>query len=132
MRALLAELPRAVIAHIARALKGGKECSQERMLDGSRLGFLHQAVLCRIGGLVRAVNKNVVPGLVLFRLGVVGLVPGLTATEGDVEGNDQAPVAVAAVTDEISRGELCFSFAVLTAGSIEHDHGFYSALPKTL
>ncbi len=94
------------------------------MLDRLWVRVHSQVRLRRIRGLWSFVYEHVIPRLVTVGLGLVGLVPCLVGPARQIEGHNDAPVAVPTVQNELADLELggLAIGSTLQVGLVRHDH----------
>ena len=69
------------------------------------VGVRFKTGLGGVGGLVRAVDEHVVPRLVSFWLGLIGLIPGFVGLAGLINRDNDAFVTIPFVSYDLPREE---------------------------
>ena len=105
-----------MVADVFSVDKVRKEFFEPGVIDFFCAGVGFEAGLCGVGALVGVVNEHVIPGLVAVGLCEVALVPRFGGLAGEVYGNDDAPISVAFVFDDLTGFEVGLS---CVAGSAE-------------
>ncbi len=83
-----------------------EEPAQLRMVNGFSRFVPFEVFLCYVGRVRRPIHKNVVPGLISLRLGLIRLVPLFVGETLVVDVNNHSAIVVSLVKNHISDLEL--------------------------
>ncbi len=98
--------PRHLVPDVVAVEEVDEELAEQLMIDGLRVWVCQEALLRRVCGLVAGVDEHVIPRLTTVRLRLVRLVPRLIGPAHQIKGNDDAPVPVTPVPDQLADPEL--------------------------
>ncbi len=98
--------PRLIAADIAAVNELAEEVIEQWMPDRLAAGIGLKILLGRVGILGGPVHENMIPGLALNRLRLVRLIPVLVGRARKVAFDDDAPVSVSLMADELSTFKL--------------------------